>query len=523
MAAELAPELAGAGQPEEADLADVLTALGAWTTGHGPLYRRLARAIRTAVERGEIEPGTILPPERRLAPTLSLGRGTVVAAYELLRQEHVLERRQGSGTRVIGGNGRNSRPTSRPLPARQPTPAGAPPFAPSRPLARNTIFRRLAEGDDGTLDLVGAYVLGPSGLPTDALDGVAAELTRLADTPGYLPLGYPPLRRAIAEHLTRTGVATAPEQVLVTAGAQQALDLVARQCLGPGHGVVLEDPTYPGAIDVLDSAGGRLVPVPTGRQGVDVGALADLIAQYSPRLVYLIPTFHNPVGSVVPERARRELAQLIESTGVTLLEDASVAELVLEKGREPPPPIAAFASPDAPIMLVGSCSKVFWGGLRVGWVRAPEPLIAQLARLKAVSDLGGSLPSQVIAAHLFERFAEVRQTRRRELSQRLELVEDLLHTLLPSWAWERPLGGACLWVRIPYGSATQLAQLALRHGVSVVPGPVASPQGGFGDYLRLPFSLHNDVLEEGLRRLAQAWSAYRPGVEPRRQSLAIIV
>jgi DNA-binding transcriptional MocR family regulator len=254
-----------------------------------------------------------------------------------------------------------------------------------------------------------------------------------------------------------------------------------------------------------------------------VNVLADLLGEYAPGLVYLIPTFHNPVGSLLPERSRRDVARLIEGSGVTLIEDTSVSELSLEDGREPPPPIAAFASPEAPIVVVGSCSKLFWGGLRVGWVRAAEPLIAGLTRFKAMCDLGGSLPSQVIAAHLFEHIEVVRQHRRRELIQRLQLVEGLLHDLVPDWTWERPLGGACLWVRLPYGNASQLAQVALRHGVSIVPGPVASPQSGFGDYLRLPFSLTPDVLEEGLRRLAQAWSTYRPDPDSRRQSLSVIV
>jgi DNA-binding transcriptional MocR family regulator len=515
------PELAG---HEAHQLDDLLAVLSTWSTGHGPLYRRLARAIRAAVERGDLPPGSTLPPERRLAPKLSVGRGTVVAAYELLRQEHVVERRQGSGTRVVAtSSGRAPRQSTpgRGSPAPRSSPMLRP--GPARPPGRNAIFRRLADGDDGTLDLVGAYVLGPSGLPPEALDGVAAELTGLADTPGYLPLGYAPLRRAIAEHLARGGLPTNPEQVLITAGAQQAIDLVARHLIRPGEAVVLEDPTYPGAIDILDSAGGRLVAAPTGRLGVDVNVLADLLAEYSPGLVYLIPTFHNPVGSVLPERSRRDLARLIETSGVTLVEDTSVSELALEDGREPPPAIAAYASADAPIIVIGSCSKLFWGGLRVGWVRAAEPVIAGLARFKAMCDLGGSLPSQVIAARLFEHIDAVRRHRRRELRQRLQLVEGLLKELLPDWTWEPPLGGACLWVRLPYGNATQLAQLALRHGVSIVPGPVASPRSAFADYLRLPFSLTPDVLEEGLHRLAQAWSAYRPGADTRRQSMSVIV
>lgn len=521
---ESGPDLAA--QAAEPDQAELLAALGAWTAGQGPLYHRLARALRLAIERGDLPPGTTLPPERRLAPVLAVGRGTVVAAYETLRQAQLVDRRQGSGTRVLGEVRAPRARRGLEQPRSEPPALSRPSPPPDRPVGRTTFFRRLAEGDSlGTIDLVGAYLLGPGGLPPLALEGVTEELLRLTDTSGYLPRGYAPLRTAIAEHLSRGGLPTTPDQVLVTGGAQQALDLLARHLVQPGLDVVLEDPTYPGAIDVLESAGGRLVAVPTGRQGVDVGALSDLVGGPGARLMYLIPTFHNPVGGLLSERRRREVARLLDFNPhtLTLIEDASVCELVLDDGAEPPPPIAAYAPRDARVFLVGSTSKLFWGGLRVGWIRAPEPLIAQLERFKTVTDLGGSLPSQVIAARLFEHLPAVRELRRRQLTERLRLVEGLLHTLLPTWTWEHPLGGACLWVKLPYGHANQLAQLALRHGVSVVPGPVASPHGGFGDYLRLPFSLEPDALEEGLRRLARAWAAYQPSIEPGRQSLSVVV
>src|SRR5947209_6026515 len=209
--------------PDLAAETDLLAALGPWTAAPGPLYERLARALRQAIERGDLAPGTTLPPERRLAPVLSVGRGTVVAAYEALRQELLVERRQGSGTRVLG----ERRPTALRRPTDQ-SRAGsaslgrAAELAQPRPIGRSTFFRRLAEGDaGGTIDLVGAYLLGPTGLPASALEGVTDELLRLTGTSGYQPLGYAPLRTAIAEHLERNGLPTAPEQILVTAGAQQ--------------------------------------------------------------------------------------------------------------------------------------------------------------------------------------------------------------------------------------------------------------------------------------------------------------
>jgi DNA-binding transcriptional MocR family regulator len=261
--------------------------------------------------------------------------------------------------------------------------------------------------------------------------------------------------------------------------------------------------------------------VPTGRQGANVESLSQLLPRTSPRLVYLIPTFQNPTGGVMPEHRRRAVARLVEAWAIPLVEDESLAALALDEGRAPPP-LAAFA-PGASILTIGSLSKVFWGGLRVGWVRAPAPLVAQLARLKAVADLGGSLPAQVIATRLLEEFEVVRRERCAELARRFGLMSQLLQRHLPSWSWERPLGGLCLWVRLPRGTAPDFAQVALRHGVSLVAGPVASADDSFTEYLRLPFGLEPSTMEEGVRRLARAWEAYVPLVQPEGQTMAVIV
>jgi len=184
--------------------------------------------------------------------------------------------------------------------------------------------------------------------------------------------------------------------------------------------------------------------------------------------------------------------------------------------------VAAFG-PSGSILTIGSLSKLCWGGLRVGWIRASEPTIARLGRLKAVADLGGALPAQVIGARLFASYDQIHHQRKPIIAARLELVTRLLHQMLPSWSWDRPQGGLCLWVRLPYGSAPEFTQIALRNGVSIVAGSVASCDGSFGDYLRLPFGHRPDALEEGIRRLARAWQAYAPVDEVRAENLAVIV
>ena len=479
----------------------LLHRLDAWASGSGPLYRRLAAALRTAIARGDLPVGELLPPERILARQLAVSRSTVVAAYALLCDEQLLERRQGSGTRVRSAPPRRG--------------SGLP-----GALNRNTIFRRMTDGPGGTIDLTGAYLLEPGGLPDALLDGVYAEMAPLAATSGYSPLGYPPLREAIASHLTLRGVPTTADQILVTSGAQQAIYMAAWLYLQRGDVAVVENPTYPGALDALTAVGARLVSVRTGRHGPDLDALAEHLARSSPRLVYLIPTYQNPVGGVLAEPARRALVHLIQQHQVPLLEDDSLSGLSIV--GEAPPPVAAFA-PNAPILTAGSLSKLFWAGLRVGWVRASEPVIAQLGRLKAVADLGGSLPGQVIASRLLTEYDEIRRQRRPVIAQRLELATRLLAHMLPDWSWDTPQGGLCLWARLPYGSATEFAQVALRTGVSIVAGSVASADGSFDDHVRLPFGHRPETLEQGIQRLARAWQAYAPAEEPHTRSLAVIV
>jgi DNA-binding transcriptional MocR family regulator len=483
------------------ELNGLLQRLDPWSSGSGPLYRRLASAVRAAVSRGDLSVGELLPPERVLAQQLKISRSTVVAAYELLQDELLLERRQGSGTRVSSAPPRRG--------------SGLP-----STLTRNTLFRRITEGPNGTIDLTGAYLLEPGGVPESLAQDVSAELASVAETSGYSPLGYAPLREAIAAHLTAHGLRTLAEQVLVTSGAQQAIWLTGWLFLQRGDNVLVENPSYPGALDAFNSVGARLVGVRVRRQGVDLASLAEQIARAAPRLVYLIPTYQNPIGSVLSPQDRRVLADLIQRHQVPLLEDDSLSGLPIV--GEPPPPVATFA-PDAPIMTADSLSKLYWPGLRVGWIRAAAPVVAQLGRLRAVADLGGSLPGQIMACRLLARYDEFRDQRRAVIAQRLELVTGLLSEMLPDWSWVSPQGGLCLWVRLPYGSATEFAQVALRNGVSIVAGSVASADGTFDDHLRLPFGHRPETLEEGIRRLARAWHTYAPAEEPRAQRVAVVV
>ena len=471
-----------------------LQILGEWPRGEGPMYLRLAEAIRSGIERGDLPAGARLPAQRVLARWLEVSRTTVVLAYEALAAEQWLEGKQGSGTTV-------RRSTHRAVATR----GGAAAVLSTR----NVVFRGLVERTGAEIEFLGAHLEGLPAVFDKALGEARKDLGTLLRGHGYMPLGMPELRAAIAGHLERAGLPTKAEQVLVTSGAQQAIALV-----------VLEDPTYPGAIDAFTSFGARLTGAPFDSGGLSTEALREAVARVSPRVVYLIPTCHNPTGNVLGEAARRDTMRALEGSGAVVVDDMTLADLTLEP--RVPPPLAAFTK-DLTVLTVGSLSKLFWGGLRVGWVRGPEPLIARLSRLKVVSDLSGSLLSQAVAARVLARAADLVTLRRRQVRTRLEHATRMLAKHLPDWTWRRPAGGLSLWIRLPAGDASELATLALRRGVAIVPGSVNSPEGRWTDHVRLPFAGDPEKMEEGLSRVAAAWAEYAPEQRSRRRSVGVLV
>lgn len=467
--------------------------LGGWAENRGRLPERLASALRQLVELGELAPGTRLPSERALAAALVISRATVVSGYELLHGAGLLDSKPGSGHWIAraGAGPRTGAVSAAPFPwqHRLASPESAVRYPP------------------GVVDL-SAIAISASPVLSEVLSALTAEdWASVTEEPRYLPLGWPPLRQAIADECSRRGLPTASQQIMVTSGAQQGLSLVAAALLEPGDAVVVEDPLYPGQLPVLREAGARLRTVPVDPDGLDTEALTRTVQRENPRLVMVAPTHHNPTGTVVGAEGRARIAALAGVRSAVVVELYASADLPLND-YPLPPPVAAVGGAESTV-VIGSLSPLVWSGLRIGWIRAPEKLIASLGRAKAIADLGTSLLPQLVSARLMERLPELREQRNAELAARCDQAMALIRGLLPDFDVRRPRGGACLWVGMPAGDASEFAHVALRHGVAVLPGHLCSARGEHHDRLRLSFAYNPTGLSVGIRRIALAWTNYR--------------
>lgn len=487
--------------------------LGRWGDGKQPMYRELAATIRSGIKDGLIQVGSRLPAERVLAESLAVSRTTVATAYSLLEDDGWVERRRGSGTTVV----RRAEREIAMLPGR----ALWPNADENGQAPEGAIEALLGHDPDGAIDLTVAGFQGDDALPVDMVTLSPDDLgDTLRSHVGYLPAGLPALRERVAESLTQDGLPTEASQILITGGAHQGLALLSAFLLESGDAVVLENPTYYGAIEAFRDRGARLAPVEVDHGGVDVDRLVGAVAELSPSLIYVTPTCNNPTGSSLSHSRRWQLARLAERTRGIVLED--LAPSLLSFDDEVPRPIAALTD-SKNVITIGSIGKLFWPGLRVGWVRGPVGFINCLIRAKAAADLGTSLPSQCVALRLLPEVAQVRKGRTALLRQRLKLVEEFSASQSPAWELWPSAGGLYAWLKLPAGDADHLVQIANRHGVTIMPGRMLSVRGSHVEYLRLSLAPDPETLAAGLRRLADAWKDYDTPAARRSTSSGVVV
>ena len=463
--------------------------LGLWSQQSGPLYMRLATAIRVAIVASDIPTETRLPAERVLAQWLRISRSTVVTAYRFLEDAGYVTSKHGSGTwvRVL-------------TPERSTTQRAAA----LNTLARSPVIDAFLAESSHLIDLATGAVAWPEGSSLADYAPDRAEMDAIGQEFGYLPQGYQPLRRAVANYFAQRGVPTTPEQIIITTGAQGALALITASFLQRGDALLIETPSFFGAIDAFRAAGVRLHPVTvTAGEGPLLERLSGRLRSGVVQWAYLMPTLQNPTGQSLTALGREQIVREAARAGVTLIEDLTMADLATDA----PLPLSASA-PEGDIIAIGSLSKSVWGGLRVGWIRASTARITRLARYKAVQDLGSSLISQMMATRILADLDALMATRRSELVTKRSMLEHALRDRFPTWRWHSPTAGLFLWVEIPGCETRELAQLATRHGVLVTPGPTLSVDEDHNHYLRLAYLRPLTEIHIGVERLTAAWEEY---------------
>lgn len=445
-----------------------------------PRYATLATALQGLILAGELLPGDRLPPERALAAALGLSRSTIVASYGRLAEAGWVTARQGQGTTVAAG-------------------------APGHVSARK---RRVPIGNPALRGPVGDGPWIDFGLATAVPElawlqpSEAASALVLRES-AYQPQGLLALRDRLAARYTARGLPTTPEQILVCAGAQQALALVAQHYLAPGDCVLIEDPNYFGALDLFRAAGARLLGEAVRPGGAHAARLAQRLQAEAPQLVFVCPTLHNPTGWGWTPTAGERFARAARRAGSSLvLVDDSLAELRFDAA---PPP---FTASGHNIVHVGSLSKSLWAGLRIGWLRAEAPVIETLKRAKANADIACSALSSAIACDLLDRLEALVTPRRAQLELQGRLLREALAAALPEWPCAVPEGGLFLWPAMPTAQAEPLVQAAEALRLRLTAGPaLAVEPGAAANRLRLAFTQPPALLQAGVARLAQAYAS----------------
>ena len=472
------------------------------------LYQQIKTYLRQGILTGSLAPDTRLPASRQLAHDLGINRITVENAYAELEAEGLVFSRVGSGTYVL-------------------PPTDLPPLPKDRkgiswPLWQQSAQMRIGDSKDRTPD----EMLKAAGHPHPISFAGGNSDSRLFPAEDFRKVlqivmrrdgnaalqygereGHMPLRATIAHILASQGLQLRPENILITAGSQQALSLVTQLLLKPGDVILVESPTYSGALDLFRALDFKVVGVPLDGQGMQVEALEKLLQQHHPKLIYTIPNFHNPTGTCLSSPRRNQLIVLADRYNVPILEDDFVGDLRYE-GRTQP--ALKALDPGGRVIYVSTFSKMLMPGLRVGFLAADGPVYDGLVSLKHASDLAtSSLVQRALEAYVtVGRYQSHLRRSCQIFRQRRDAMSAAIKRHLPTGVHcDIPQGGLFFWLRLPHKlSSEELLPLACEEGVNFAPGDMFFPEASAGkDWLRLNFVAQPpEEIEEGIKRMAKA-------------------
>lgn len=473
-----------------------------------PLYEQIETYLRQGILAGSLAPETRLPASRQLAHDLGVNRITVENAYAGLEADGLVFSRVGSGTYVL-----------------PPTPLLSLPKGEGGtawPLWQQTVLTQSGISEAIVLEekakipqqvpaISFAGGIGDSRLfPVEDFRKVLQTVMRrdgIAALDYGDRTGYAPLRATIAHILASQGLQTLPENILITAGSQQAISLVSQLLLRPGDTLLVENPTYSGALDLFRALGFKAVGIPVDGQGMQVEMLEKLLQQHHPKLIYTIPNFHNPTGTCLNGSRRRQLIVLADRYNVPILEDDFVGDLRYE-GRTQPA-LKALDS-GGRVIYVSTFSKMLMPGLRVGFLVAEGPIYDCLVKFKRVNDVATStLIQRALEAYVTVGRYQVHLRRTCQIfRKRRDAMLAAIDRCLPAGVrLDPPQGGLFLWLQLPdHLSANELYPFACEEGVDFTPGSNYFTDSVEGkDWLRLNFVVQPpEQIEAGVKRLGKA-------------------
>lgn len=471
-----------------------------------PLYQQIKTHLRQGILSGSLAADTRLPASRQLAHDLGVNRITVENAYAELEAEGLIFTKLGSGTYIL-------HPDELTPVAKKDLDAPWPLWQQS--VEGRMIGNRLPNGVQKTRrpQLISfASGIGDANLfPAEDFRKVLQTIMR-RDGISALQYGerngHGPLRESIAHILASQGIQLQPENILITAGSQQALSLVSQLLLKPGDTILVESPTYSGALDLFQALDFKFVGIPVDGQGMQVEELEKLLQQHHPKLIYTIPNFHNPTGTCLNGPRRRQLIVLADRYNVPILEDDFVGDLRYE-GRTQP--ALKALDPGGRVIYVSTFSKMLMPGLRVGFLAAEGPIYDCLVNFKRVNDLATStliqraLEAYVTVGRYQAHLRRSCQLFRRRRDAMVEAIERYLPTGV---RFDIPQGGLFIWLQLPKNLSSEgLLSLAGEEGVDFATGNAFFPDGVSGkDWLRLNFVAQPpDQIHEGIKRLGKAF------------------
>jgi 2-aminoadipate transaminase len=468
---------------------------------HVPLYVQLRDQLRALVHAGDLRPGDRIPASRELAIALGVHRTTVANAYAELESEGLIQGHVGRGTFIrASGNGLKITPPAPPVLDGVHGIRWELLFADER--GEEVLSRLTAAAPEDALSFVMARP-AEEHFPVEELQTcINAVLRREAiDVLNLGPSdGYGPLKEALLELLRRENIAAKDENLMVTDGCQQSLDLICKAFVRPGDSVILENPAYPGAVAIFNASRARCLAVPVRTKaepgtslGMDMDVLEATLAANRVKLIVVTPDFHNPTGMSLPLESRRRLLELAARHSVPIVEDHIYGRLYARPERVP-----SLKQMDRSglVIHIDSFAKVAFPGLRVGWIVAPAAAIERLRVVKQNTDIHTDQLAQASLAEFLRRglFTKHVAKMRKVYSSRLDALDEALRKHMPEGTrWTKPEGGMCLWLELPAGfDASELLIHAKERGVLFAPGRYFYVQSPLPNALRLSFAAMNE-------------------------------